>query len=127
MGIGNIHTILSDDFTRPSPNMEKSVYNEDKVNNVEDAKQEKTKFNTDVIQDKYSKNEVVDAIDQLNNTIQIFNKKLRFQYHEHEGQIVVQIINSNTDKVIREIPSKEVLNFIAKLHEMMGIFIDKKQ
>lgn len=50
---------------------------------------------------------------------------LKFSLHEGTGRTMVTIVNKDTDKIIREIPSKEVLNLAAKLGEMIGIIFDE--
>jgi len=51
---------------------------------------------------------------------------LKFSVHEASGQVVVQVSEGSTGKVIREIPSKEVLNLAAKFDDMVGLIMDRK-
>lgn len=67
-----------------------------------------------------------DAVDKLNKTAQVFDRSLRFSVHEQTRVTMVDVVDTNTDKVIREIPSKEVLDFVAKMKDYMGMIFDKK-
>ncbi len=51
---------------------------------------------------------------------------LQFSVHEASGQVVVVVREESTGKVIREIPSTEVLNLAAKFDDMVGMLLDKK-
>lgn len=96
---------------------------------VEKAREEEArkKAMTEVVTDRMSRQDISDAVEKLNKTIQIFNKKMKMSYDEESQRVVVKIIDSETNKVIREIPTQEVLEFIHRLHQMVGVFIDSKR
>jgi flagellar protein FlaG len=45
--------------------------------------------------------------------------------HEETGFEMLQIIDSRTDVVIREMPPHEILDMIARMWEAIGVFVDK--
>ena len=51
---------------------------------------------------------------------------LQFSVHEETGKTVIKVINKDTGKLIRQIPSKEMLNLAAKMEDMMGILFDRQ-
>ncbi len=51
---------------------------------------------------------------------------LRFSVHKASGQIMVTVIDESTGKVIREIPSGEILELAAKMEEMVGMIFNQK-
>jgi flagellar protein FlaG len=65
------------------------------------------------------------AVDIANRTLETYGTELRFSIHESSGEIMVQVINTKDDSVIREIPSERVLDFVANVKKMLGIIIDK--
>lgn len=81
-------------------------------------------------EDLYSKenaHEKIQAeIQKINVDLGVVNKKLSYHKHEGSGQFYVQVLDSLTDEVIREIPSEDELNMIAKLRELAGLVVDKK-
>ncbi len=54
------------------------------------------------------------------------NVGLNFSVHESTGRTIVKVIDKETEKLIREIPSEELLNMADKMGEMIGILFDKK-
>lgn len=56
----------------------------------------------------------------------IHNVGLQFSLHKETGRTMVKVVNKDTNELIREIPSEEVLNLAAKLDEMIGIIFDEK-
>ncbi|MDD5067124.1 MAG: flagellar protein FlaG [bacterium] len=91
------------------------------------AEEARKKAQSEVVADRMTEQDISDAIEKMNKTIEIFNKKLKMSYDEESKRVVVRIIDSETDKVIKEIPTKEVLDYIHRLHQMIGVFIDSKR
>ena len=50
------------------------------------------------------------------------------QYEKHDvlNEMIVRVIDNNTNEVIKEIPSKKILDMVAKMCEMAGVLVDKK-
>ena len=67
-----------------------------------------------------------EKIGQLNRTMEIFNKRLRFEVHDETERIMVKILEIKTDEVIREIPPERVLDMLARIEEMIGFLIDER-
>lgn len=63
---------------------------------------------------------------ELNREMKRIHSKLVFQYNEQIGSLVVIIKDSNGDKIIREIPSQEVVRLMEKMRDIVGIIFDKK-
>lgn len=67
--------------------------------------------------------EVVEGVNQFFNTTKTH---LHFELHEGLNKYYVEIRNSLTNEVIKEIPSKKFLDMVAKLQELAGLVIDEK-
>ncbi len=67
-----------------------------------------------------------DKVDQLNKTVEIFDKKIHFQIHEETNRIMVQVIEAKTEEVLTEIPPEKILDLVARIEEMIGLIVDKK-
>jgi flagellar protein FlaG len=65
------------------------------------------------------------AVEQANRTLETYGTELRFSIHEDSGEVMVKVINTRDDSVIREIPPELVLDFVASVKKMLGIIIDK--
>jgi len=66
------------------------------------------------------------AMDLQNKMQVLHNVDLNFSVHTASGKIMVTVVNEDTGKVIREIPSRELLDLAAKLEETIGLIFDKK-
>ena len=65
------------------------------------------------------------AADVQRNLKTIHNVDLNFSIHEASGKIVITVMDETTGEVIREIPSREMLNIAAKFDEMVGLIFDQ--
>ncbi|MDD3314360.1 MAG: flagellar protein FlaG [Syntrophaceticus sp.] len=54
------------------------------------------------------------------------NFDLSFHIHKETNQLIVQILDPQTNEVIKEIPPEEMLKLAENLHKMIGLFFDKK-
>jgi len=66
------------------------------------------------------------AVQQANTSLQGSNESITFGYEEQLGQLVVQISDKATGKVIQQLPSKDFIQFQLHMREMIGLFLDKK-
>ncbi len=68
---------------------------------------------------------VIKAIENANKHIRTYDRRLEFSIHDTTKQIMVKVINTENDSVIREIPSEKVLDMVAHLWEISGILVDE--
>jgi len=74
-----------------------------------------------------SKEQLGKELEGINKWLQTTSTHLKFTLHEELNEYYVQVINDETQEVIREIPSKKVMDMVAKFHEMLGLLIDEKR
>lgn len=67
-----------------------------------------------------------DAIQKLNEAANIIHCSLKFSIHEATKRTMISVIDTENDKVIREIPSEEALDMAAKMQDYIGMIFDKK-
>ena len=67
-----------------------------------------------------------EAIKALENTCSFFNKRLKLMVNRRIDRVIVKVIDRKTDKVIKEIPSEEIQNMVARIRETIGLLIDEK-
>jgi len=77
-------------------------------------------------QQDLSKDELKNIVQGLNEFLKPTFTSLNFKLHEELDRYYVEVIDQETKKVIREIPSKEILDMYAKMTEYVGLFIDEK-
>ncbi|WP_291647800.1 flagellar protein FlaG [Clostridium sp.] len=74
----------------------------------------------------YKKEDVIKAIDKLNEFLKDEHTYAEYSVHEKLGDVMVKIINEDTKEVIMECPPKKILDLVAKMMELVGVSIDKK-
>lgn len=70
---------------------------------------------------------VIDAIEKANRAISGANRRFEFSIHEKTKEIMVKVIDSDTNQVVREIPPEKILDMVAKMWEMSGIMVDERR
>lgn len=66
------------------------------------------------------------AVDSINEIYEINNSQLKFVFHEGLGEYFVQLVNSETEEVVREIPSKKLLDVFYEMQKLVGMIVDEK-
>lgn len=70
-----------------------------------------------------------DQLEKMAQQLQEFmgemNRSLQFQVDEESGRDVIKVIDKSSGDVIKQYPSEEVLDLVAKLSETAGFLIDQ--
>ena len=77
--------------------------------------------------EKLSKKTIKNAIENTNKKLVSTDRKFEFSINEETNDVIIRVINKETDEVIREIPSEKILDMVAKMMELAGLFIDEKR
>lgn len=72
-----------------------------------------------------SEEEIKKAVDEMNK--KMVNAEAVFGRHEETGHMTVKIVNKDTKEVIKEFPSEQTMDMIAKVWELAGIIVDEKR
>ncbi|MEA2094768.1 MAG: flagellar protein FlaG [Pseudomonadota bacterium] len=75
--------------------------------------------------DTQSVAELTGALDQLNGYLEETHRGLRFSIDNNSGRTVVRVVDTETDEVIRQIPSEEMLTVIRNISEIVGKIFDE--
>lgn len=118
ISVGN-HREVSQTLTRQSSAdpVKRSVVDTDKLKQAERSGETFT----------ISEKQLIQAIELAIKSMQGKETHLQFSVHESTKQIMVKVINSENDEVIREIPPEHSLDFLAKVWERAGLIIDEKR
>jgi len=97
-----------------------------KLENIE--KTTKNKEDKEIIEHhkKITKEELQNLTQKLNKEMEPLNPDIKFHYNDRVNELVVNVIDKNTDKVIRKIPSDEALKIMEKMRELVGALFDDK-
>lgn len=63
---------------------------------------------------------------RMNEHMQQMQRSLRFSVDDASGRIVVKVIDKDTDEVIRQIPSEEMLAMMKHISEFDGLIFDDR-
>ncbi|WP_319781837.1 flagellar protein FlaG [Oceanisphaera sp. IT1-181] len=70
--------------------------------------------------------QLTDMAEQMDSFVGSFTHELKFRVDEDSGRNVVTVIDSKSGDTIRQIPTEELLEVIARLAEASGGLIDVK-
>ncbi|RKV01088.1 FlaG family protein [Helicobacter pylori] len=64
--------------------------------------------------------------ERLNEEMKRIGTDINFSYNDTIKGLVVSVKDANGDKVIREIPSKEAVELMQRMRDVIGIIFDEK-
>lgn len=64
------------------------------------------------------------AVDKLNEMLNGKRQLLTFQVDDDAGEMVIRVVDSQTDEVIRQIPSEEALKFAQYVEGLTGLIFN---
>lgn len=76
--------------------------------------------------DNLSREKMENITDGLNDFMHSLNTNLKFVLHQKTDTLMVQIVDIKSQKVLKEAPPKEILDVVAKIHDLIGALIDQK-
>ena len=90
---------------------------------VENARPEETEK---TLSAEKLKERVKETTDSLNEMSTLLKYGIRFGYDDKASEMLVNVIEKDTNRVIRQVPSKEILAMRAKMAEMVGLLVDQE-
>ncbi|MDC6268324.1 flagellar protein FlaG [Lysinibacillus fusiformis] len=73
-----------------------------------------------------TKTKVQEAVNKMNEMLEVNNSASKFIYHEGLERYYVTVVNRDTDKVVKEIPPKKLLDAFYEMQKMLGMIVDEK-
>lgn len=78
-------------------------------------------------EEDYTKEEVERAVSSTNRLLNDENRtQYKFEVHEGTGRVMVNLIDTKTKEVIKEIPPEKILDLVASIWERIGIIVDER-
>ena len=65
-------------------------------------------------------------LDEILRFTDLCNRKLKFSINKKLQQVVVKVVDRETDKVIKEIPPEALQRLHERMQEFMGLLIDEE-
>ena len=69
--------------------------------------------------------ELTGALDRLNGYMEETQRGLRFSIDDDSGRTIIRVVDTETEEVIRQIPSEEMLVLIRQFNEITGKIFDE--
>jgi flagellar protein FlaG len=76
---------------------------------------------------KMTEENINNIIDTLNSAAKSVNQRVSFSFSEKTNRVILKFINSDTEEVLREIPPKEMIRLLERMHELIGMFVDESR
>ena len=68
-----------------------------------------------------NKQQISSAVNEINSFFQTAQRSLGFSVDETSGHMVMQIKDTKTNEVIRQIPGEDVLKLVKRLDDLTGV------
>lgn len=117
-------TVAIRDMVKPELSQEaaqlKKVLAKDRVDEVAETRRVKSG------EEKKSAISLEKAVEDSNKMAKIMNSQVRFNIDHETGQVVVKVINKETNEVIRQIPSEEMVKLASRAEELRGLIFNEE-
>jgi flagellar protein FlaG len=75
---------------------------------------------------KVSRQDIENQAKALEKTFLAFNRRVVLSVNDTINQVIIKVVDAETDKVIKEIPAEEIQHLIARIKETIGLLVDEK-
>jgi len=70
--------------------------------------------------------ELSELAEELSELVQVVRRELDFSVDEDSGRTVIRVVDSETGKPVRQIPSEEVLTLVARFRECQAGLVEEQ-
>jgi len=121
MDVGKINTTVQ-------PN---AVFNEGRIESSNDASSAPSKEEiTQQVEAQKSrdemKQELMDLAKQLNDVVTPLNTDIQFGFSDDISALYLNVVDTKTNDVIRQMPSEEAIELMTRMREFVGMLFDKR-
>lgn len=86
----------------------------------------KPQNNLEEQKDVVSKEKLEEAVNSINEFLHTQNKASKFVFHDGLDKYYVQLVDAETDEIIKEIPPERLLNAFYEMKKLAGMIVDEK-
>lgn len=80
----------------------------------------------EVEKNEANKEKLQQAVESLNKFIGTDHTASKFVFHEGLDRYFVQVVDSDTEEVVKEIPPRKLLDAFYEMQKLVGMIVDKK-
>ncbi len=70
--------------------------------------------------------QLTEVVESMNEFLQASHTSLKFVLHDELNEYYVTLVDDVTQEVVKEIPSKKMLDMYGAMTEFVGLMVDKK-
>jgi flagellar protein FlaG len=96
--------------------------NNQEVNQIQTQEQQGNSIQPEPV----TKEKMESVVRGMNEFLTVSNTHLKFEFHDELKEYYVTIVDDSTKEVVKEIPSKKVLDMYAAMTEFVGLMVDKE-
>jgi flagellar protein FlaG len=75
--------------------------------------------------EKPDQNRIVQIVQEIEKYSNLFNRRLKYSINRELDQVVVKVIDAETDKVIKVLPPEEMQRLHLRIREAVGLLFDE--
>ncbi|EPL63610.1 flagellin FlaG [Stutzerimonas stutzeri B1SMN1] len=68
--------------------------------------------------------DVTEAVERIRTQVQVLQRDLNFSVDDSTGQVVIRVLDGDSGKVVRQIPSEDILRLAERLDEMRSLLFE---
>ncbi|MEK4083240.1 flagellar protein FlaG [Psychrobacillus sp. FSL K6-1415] len=115
------------DLAIASLSIPKAVEKTTKVNDTESSLKQLMQAEQQANEkDSIPKEKVKKAVDALNEFMTVQNRSSKFVMHDGLDRYYVEVVDAETDEVIREVPPRKLLDAFYTMQKFLGMIVDEK-
>jgi flagellar protein FlaG len=115
----DINNIIANKMDNISSSRIASVKTQTEYTSSENAKPER-----DI---QVTKENIDNIVNTLNSAAKSVNQRVSFSFDEKTDRVIIKFINGDTNEVLREIPPKEMIRLLERMHELIGMVFDESR
>ena len=69
--------------------------------------------------------QMAQLLEQAEKMANVFGRNLKFRYRKEADVYQVEVIDAQTDEIVRKIPSDEMVRFIENINDLFGALFDE--
>ncbi|MGY6213032.1 flagellar protein FlaG [Cytobacillus firmus] len=104
----------------------RSVHTNENSNGVRTTDLNKEMPNQPKLSGQFKEEKLTEVVGSMNDFLQASHTSLKFVLHEELNEYYVTIVDDLTQEVVKEIPSKKMLDMYAAMTDFVGLMVDKK-
>lgn len=82
--------------------------------------------NQKIDEQKITKEKLQQAVETVNEFLQINHSSSKFVLHDGLERYFVQVVDTQTEEIVKEIPPKKLLDAFYEMQKLLGMIVDEK-